>query len=72
MCLCVLFVSYCVLLYDVVLVVVRVCVRLMCLLDVLMLNCVLVSGLCLCCAVVMRVGFDAFVRVVCDLLCDVV
>ena len=47
-------------------------VLIICLLDVLMLNCVLVSGLCFCCAVVMRVGFDVFVRVDCDLLCDVV
>ena len=47
-------------------------VLILCLLDVLMLTCVLVSGLCLCCAVVMRVGFNVFVRVVCALLCDVV
>ena len=42
------------------------------LLDVFMLYCVLVSGLCLCCVVGMRVGFNVFVRVVCELLCDVV
>ena len=43
-----------------------------CLLDVFMMYCVLVFGLCLCCFVVMRVGFNVFVRAVCDLLCDVV
>ena len=43
-----------------------------CLLDVFMMCCVLVFGVYLCCVVVMRVGFDVFVRVVCDLLCEVV
>ena len=45
-------------------------VLILCLLDVFMMYCVLFSGLCLCCFVVMRVGFDVFVRVVCDLLCE--
>ena len=51
-----------------------ICVGLLiiCLLDVFMMHCVLVSGLCLCGFVVMRVGFDVLVRVGCDLLCDVV
>ena len=80
------FVNYCVVLYDVclcdvlgdvigvvfVIGVTCVGVLILCLLDVLMLTCVLVSGLCLCCAVVIRVGFNVFVRVGCALLCDVV
>ena len=37
-----------------------------CLLDVFMMCCVMVSGTYLCCCVVMRVGFDVFVRVVYD------
>ena len=43
-----------------------------CLLGVFMMYVVMVSGLCLCCFEIMRVGFNVFVRVVCDLLCDVV
>ena len=43
-----------------------------CLLDVFMMCCVLASGFYLRWFVVMRVGFDVFVRVVCDLLRDVV
>ena len=47
-------------------------VLILCLLDVFMMCCVLVSGLCLCCFVLMHVGFNVFVRVVCDVLCGVV
>ena len=43
-----------------------------CLIDVFMMCCVLVSGTYLCCFVILRVGFDVCVRVVCDLLCEVV
>ena len=45
-------------------------VLILCLLDVFMMCCVLVSGLCLCCFVLMHVGFNVFVRVVCDIPCD--
>ena len=39
-------------------------VLIICLLDVFIMCRVLVSGLRLCCCVVMRVGFNVFVRVV--------
>ena len=51
---------------------IRMGVLIICLRDVFMMYCVLVSGFCLCCFVRMRVGFNECVRVVCDLLCDVV
>ena len=44
---------------------IRMGVLIICLLDVFMMDCVLVSGFCLCCFVRMRVGFNEFVRVVC-------
>ena len=47
-------------------------VLIVCLLDVFMMCCVLASGVYLCCFVVMRVGIDVLVHVVCDLLCEVV
>ena len=40
---------------------IRVGVLIICLLDVFMMYCVLVSGLCWCCIVIMRVGVNVFV-----------
>ena len=51
---------------------IRVGVLIFCLLEVFMMYCVLVFGLCLCRFVSIRVGLNEFVRVVCDVLCDVV
>ena len=47
-------------------------VLLICFLGVFMTYCVLVYGLCLCCVVLRRVGFNVFLCFVCGLLCDVV
>ena len=78
-CLCVRYVFACVacgVLCDVVWIVfcVFACVGVLlsCLCDVSMLNYALPYGLCSCCRVLVRVGFNVFVRVVCNLLCDVV
>ena len=74
LCVCkVLRVVYCVMLYGLFLFV-FVCVDelLICLCDVFMIYCVLSYGLCLCCCAFVRVGLNVFVRLVCDLLCDVV
>ena len=74
LCVCVCCVMLCVMLWGLSLLLRFICVGVLiiCSLDVCMMYCVLVSGLCLCCVVGVRVGFNVFVRVVCDLLCGVV
>ena len=40
-----------------------------CSLDVFMMYCVMVYGLCLCCFEIMRVGFNVIVCFACELVC---
>ena len=72
LCVCVLRVVHCVMLYGVSFVVVLcVCFLLICVCDVRVVYCVLSYMLCWCCSVFVRAGFNVFVRFVCDVLCDV-